>query len=76
MIQIRCIGKLRISTPEAQLVNAYLKKASEKIEVREYVEKKTLSDNELKEAEAQLLLSDMPENAFIVALDEHGQTLS
>lgn len=76
MIQIRCIGKLKNNTPETELISDYLKKANEKIEVREYMEKKTLSDNELKEAEAQLLLSDMPENAFIVALDEHGQTLS
>jgi len=76
MIQIRAIGKLKISTPEAQLIDSYLKKAREKVEVREYVEKKALSDSELKEAEAKLLLSDMPENAFIIALDEHGQTLS
>ena len=76
MIQIRAIGKLKISTPEAQLIDSYLKKASEKIEIREYVEKKALSDSELKEAEAKLLLSDLPENSFIIALDEHGQTLS
>ena len=76
MIQIRAIGKLKISTPEAQLIDGYLKKAREKIEIREYVEKKALSDSELKEAEAKLLLSDIPENAFIIALDEHGQTLS
>lgn len=76
MIQIRAIGKLKISTPEAQLIDSYLKKAHEKIEIREYVEKKALSDSELKEAEAKLLLSDMPQDAFIIALDEHGQTLS
>ena len=76
MIQIRAIGKLKSNTPEAQIINDYLKKSREKIEIREYVEKKALSDDELKDAEAKLLLSDMPENAFIVALDEHGQTLS
>lgn len=76
MIQIRAIGKLKSNTPEAQLIADYLKKSREKIEVREYVEKRTLSDTELKDSEAKLLLSDVPENAFIVALDEHGQTLS
>ena len=76
MIQIRAIGKLKISTPEAQLINGYLKKTHEKIEVREYVERRVLSDSEMKEAEAKLLLSDLPPDAFIVALDEHGQTLS
>lgn len=76
MIQIRAIGKLKTNTPESELIADYVKKSREKIEVREYVEKKALSDHELKDAEAKLLLSDMPENAFIVALDEHGQTLS
>ena len=76
MIQIRAIGKLKSNTPEFQLIHDYIKKTREKIEIREYVEKKALSDDELKDAEAKLLLSDMPENAFIVALDEHGKTLS
>ncbi len=76
MIQIRAIGKLKNSTPEAQLIGEYLRKIHEKVEIREYVEKKSLSDGEIKEAEAKLLLSDLPENAFIIALDEHGQTQS
>ena len=76
MIQIRAIGKLKTNTPEATLIADYLKKSREKIEVREYVEKRTLPDIELKDAEAKLLLSDIPSDAFIIALDEHGQTLS
>ena len=76
MIQIRAIGKLKNNTPETELIHDYLKKTREKIKVLEYVEKRTLPVCELKEAEAQLLLSDMPENAFIIALDEHGKTLS
>ena len=76
MIQIRAIGKLKTNTPEATLIADYLKKSREKIEVREYVEKRVLPDIELKDAEAKLLLSDIPSDAFIIALDEHGQTLS
>ena len=76
MIQIRCIGKLKLSDPESKLIEGYLKKTREKIEIREYVEKKNLPDADLKEAEAKLLLSDLPNNAYVVALDEHGQTLS
>lgn len=76
MIQIRAIGKLKSNTSEAKLITDYLSKIRDRIEVREYVEKKALSDSELKDAEAKLLLSDLPENAFVVALDEHGQTLS
>ncbi len=76
MIQIRAIGKLKCNTPEFQLISEYIKKAREKIEIREYAEKKALTGNELKEAEAKLLLSDLPPDAFIIALDEHGQTLS
>ena len=76
MIQIRAIGKLKTQTPESELITDYLKKMREKVEVREFVEKKNLPDLELKNAEAKLLLTDIKADDFVVALDEHGQTLS
>lgn len=76
MIQIRAIGKLKTNTSESALIADYLKMMREKVQVKEFVEKKALTDLELKNAEAKLLLSDIKENAFVVALDEHGQTLS
>ena len=65
MIQIRAIGKLKSNTPEFQLIQDYLNKTREKIEVKEFVEKKALTDLELKNAEAKLLLSDIVLNLSV-----------
>ena len=75
-VQIRAIGKLKKNTPEFEIISDYIKKSRWPIEVKEYEEKKAFSGPELKAAEAKLLLKDVPADAFIVALDEHGQTLS
>lgn len=75
-VQIRAIGKLKKNTPEFEIITDYLKKSRWVAEVKEYEEKKSLSGPELKTAEAKLLLKDLPTGAYIVALDEHGKTLS
>ena len=75
-VQIRSIGKLKKNTPEFAIISEYIRKTRWPVEVKEYEEKKALTGAELKSAEAKLLLKDLPENAFIVALDEHGKTLS
>ena len=41
--------------------------------MREVEEKKKLPPNQLKDREAELLLGVIPENAFLIALDEHGR---
>ncbi len=76
MIQIRAIGKLKTNTPESELIADYLKMIREKVEVKEFVEKKPLNESELKNAEAKLLLNNIKDSDFVVALDEHGQPLS
>ena len=75
-VQIRAIGKLKKNTPEFEIIADYIKKTRWSVEVKESEEKKHLSGTELKAAEARLLLKDLPPDSFIVALDEHGQTLS
>ena len=75
-LQIRAIGKLKKNTPEYAIIADYIKKSRWPVEVKEYEEKKALSGSELKIAEAKLLLKDLPTNAYVVALDEHGKTLS
>ena len=75
-LQIRAIGKLKKNTPEFAIITDYLKKTRWPVEVKEYEEKKALTGLELKQAEAKLLLKDLPAGAYVVALDEHGQTLS
>ena len=75
-LQIRAIGKLKKNTPEFAIITDYLKKTRWPVEVKEYEEKKALTGLELKTAEAKLLLKDLPTGAYVVALDEHGKTLS
>ena len=75
-LQIRAIGKLKKNTPEFEIITNYIKKTRWPVEVKEYEEIKALAGAELKVAEAKLLLKDLPQGAYVVALDEHGKTLS
>lgn len=75
-IILAAIGKLKKNSPEYELMNSYLKRLKWSFEVKEYEEKRALSGEALKNAEADLLLSGIPEKAKLVVLDEHGDTLS
>jgi len=75
-IILAAIGKLKKNSPEYELMSEYLKRTKWSVEVKEYEEKKALSGEALKNAEAELLLSGIPEKAKVVVLDEHGDTLS
>lgn len=75
-IIIAAIGKLKKKTPEDILIQNYLNKTRWPIILKEYEEKKSLSDEQLKKAESTLLLNNLPLNAKIVVLDETGLTPS
>jgi len=75
-IILSAIGKLKKNSPEYELMNTYLQRTKWSVDIKEYEEKKALSGDALKNAEADLLLSGIPPKAKIVVLDEHGETLS
>ena len=75
-IILAAIGRLKKNSPEYELMSEYLKRTKWSVEMKEYEEKKALSGEALKNAEADLLLSGIPEKAKVVVLDEHGDTLS
>ncbi len=75
-IILSAIGKLKKNTPEYQLMSTYLKHSKWDVQIKEYEEKKALAGDTLKNAESALLLSNIPEKAKVVVLDEHGETLS
>ena len=75
-IVISAIGKLKKNTPEDLLIQGYLKKTKWSVTVKESEEKKSLSGDQLKEAESLLLLSSIPQGGKIIALDERGKTPS
>ena len=62
-IQILAIDKLKKTDPEQLLISEYLKKTRWPIEVREFEEKRALSDIQKKEAESLLLLNAVQKNA-------------
>ena len=75
-IIISAIGKLKKNSPEYTLMTTYLKRLKWTVDIKEYEEKKVLNGDPLKRAEGELLLSGIPKDAKIIALDEHGSTLS
>lgn len=75
-ITISAIGKLKKNTPEDILIQDYLKKTKWPVVIKEFEEKKTLTVDQLKEAESNLLLSSVPQGGKIIALDERGKTPS
>lgn len=75
-ITIAAIGRLKKNTPEDTLIQDYLKKTKWPVTIKEFEEKKTLTVEQLKEAESNLLLSSIPQGGKIIALDERGKTPS
>ena len=75
-IIVSAIGKLKKKTPEDELIQDYLKKTKWSVIVKEFEEKRSLSKDQLKEAESQLLLSSVPSGGKIIVLDENGKTPS
>lgn len=73
-IHLHAIGKARRG-PELELTKLYSGRLNWDFSLREYEVKKKLSGLELRDAEADLLLQDVPPGAKIVALDEHGKHL-
>jgi 23S rRNA (pseudouridine1915-N3)-methyltransferase len=64
------------SAPEQILYERYATRIRASIELREIEEKKKYKANALKKREGELLLSQVPDGAVIVALDEEGIALN
>lgn len=75
-IIISAIGKMKKKSPEEALITDYISKTRWPVDIKEAEEKRALSGEDLKQAESELLLKSIPAGAKIIALDEHGETLS
>lgn len=62
--------------PERDLYETYAARIRWPLNLHEVEEKKNLSGDELKQKEGELLLAQIPDGAFVVALDERGKSLS
>lgn len=74
-IVIAAIGKMK-SGPERTLFDHYAGRLPWKISVKEHEIKKALEDAARKEREGELLLAACEDCDHVIALDEHGETMS
>lgn len=74
-IKIIAVGKAK-SSPALDLFNYYTKRTPWKISVKEVDEKRKLASAQLKKREAELLLDQITNNSFVIALDERGRSIS
>lgn len=67
-VTILAIGKCKSNSPEAQIINEYIKRSSWHIQIKE-------KDNATQQEEAVFLQSHIPAGAKVVVLDERGENM-
>ena len=67
-VTILAIGKCKSNSPEAQIINEYIKRSSWHIQIKE-------KDNATQQEEAAFLQSHIPAGAKVVVLDERGENI-
>ena len=67
-VTILAIGKCKKTSPEAMIINEYVKRSGWDISIKE-------KDNSNQEDEAKFLQSSIPHGAKVVVLDERGENL-
>lgn len=70
-IRILAVGKMK-SSPQADLCQEYLKRMNWQVSIKEIDTPKGATSA----IEAPLILKQIPDNAYVVALDERGETYS
>jgi 23S rRNA (pseudouridine1915-N3)-methyltransferase len=73
MIRIICIGKLNSNKNLQEIFSSYLKMINWKVEIIELEVKKRLEGDELKTAEAQLILDKIKPGQVNILLEEKGK---
>ena len=67
-VHIIAIGKCKKNSPEAQIIDEYVKRSNWDIVIKE-------KDNTSQEEEAKFLQSSIPQGAKVVVLDERGENI-
>lgn len=67
-ITIAAIGKCKKKSPEAEIINEYVKRSKWEVQIKE-------KDNSNQDDEAKFLLSTIPAGAKVIVLDERGENL-
>lgn len=74
-INIAAIGKFKNSS-EKDIFHSYIKRIPWQVVLKESETKKHSTTDQMKEAEAALLLASIPKASKIIALDERGKDIS
>lgn len=82
-VTIACVGKMKAGA-EKDLLERYLDRARKagravgitSVSVMEFNESRASRTQDRKDEEAQMLLNALPAGAVLIAMDEHGKTLS
>lgn len=72
---IAAVGRIKAG-PLADLQSEYVKRLGGSITIKEVEERRALPAEQRKAREGELLLAALPEDAFVVALDERGTILA
>lgn len=75
--QVNAIGKLKRS-PTLELIEGYKSRIRNQIKINELEFKRSsnMSENSVKQSEAELLLSDVPKNSCLISMDETGDLIT
>lgn len=75
--QVNAIGKLKRS-PTLELIEDYKSRIRNQIKINELEFKRSsnMSENSVKQSEAELLLSDVPKNSCLISMDETGDLIT
>lgn len=75
--QVNAIGKLKKS-PIFELIEDYKNRIRNQIKIneQEFKRSQNASEDSVKQAEAELLLSDIPKNSYLISMDETGDLLT
>ncbi len=73
-IEIIAVGRIKKS-PEREQIETYVKRCPWKIKITEVEERRPLKGAERMAREAELILAAIPEDAWVIALDEHGKQM-
>lgn len=74
-VEIVAVGRARAG-PELALYESYVRRVRWDLTLREVEEKRRLPAEQLKEREGELILSAIPRDAAVLALDEGGRSVS
>lgn len=73
-IEIIAVGRMKKS-PEAEILNTYLKRCPWSVKITEVEERRPIKGTERLAREGDLILNAIPNGATVIALDERGKEM-